>query len=104
MSRRVITAPTAAKGLRDARIYLTQPGSGPGGRQKWENIRDARRQLRERPYIGPQSPEHPGCRCLVREGYRIVYEISPDTGSTETAGDVTVLAVFPPGIGNRDLR
>lgn len=98
MARKVITAPAAAKGLRDAYLYLTDPGSDPVGRKRWESIRDARRQLRERPYIGPKSPEHPGCRCLIREGYFIVYEVSPDTGDSDTTGDVTVLAVSRPAL------
>lgn len=103
MPRKVITSPTAAYGLRDARKWLTQPGSGPAGRRKWENIRDARRQLRQWPYSGPKSPEHPGCRYLIREGYLIVYQVDPDTGDAETAGDVTILAVFPPRLGTREL-
>jgi hypothetical protein len=51
----VIAAPAAAKGLRDARNYLTQPGSGPNGRKKWENIRTALRLLRDRRYAGSKS-------------------------------------------------
>lgn len=45
----------------------------------------------------------PGLRNLVREGYVIVYRVDQDTGNSATAGDVMVLAVFPPGIGSRVL-
>jgi hypothetical protein len=30
-------------------------------------------------------------------GYRVLYEVYPDTGHSETAGDVRVLRVFGPG-------
>jgi hypothetical protein len=29
--------------------------------------------------------------------YRALYEVTPDTGRSETAGDVTVLRVYGPG-------
>lgn len=76
----------------------------PAGRASWIRLRDARKQLCALPYSGPASADHPGCRALVVEGYLIVYELDPDTGDSETAGDVTVLAVFPPGAGDRTLR
>jgi hypothetical protein len=42
--------------------------------------------------------EHPGTRELPCEGgYRALYEVHPDTGRSETAGDVRVLRVFGPG-------
>jgi len=103
MPRTVITAPAAAEGLRAARDWLTQSGSGPVGRRRWTNLRSASRLLRDWPYAGPVSPDHPGCRYLISEGYFIVYEVNPDTGDSSTAGDVTVLAVFSPGIGSRGL-
>lgn len=103
MARRVVTSAAAARGLRDARLWLLQPGSGPAGRARWVKVRDARRQLRTLPYLGPESPDYPGCRALVIEGY-LIYEVAQDTGDSETAGDVTVLAVFPPGAGDRSLR
>jgi plasmid stabilization system protein ParE len=103
MPRKVTTAPAAAEGFRAARDWLTQPGSGPVGRQKWMNVRDARKRLRDFPYAGPPSPDHPGLRNPIREGYAIVYRVDPDTGDSATAGDVTVLAVFLPGIRRRGL-
>ena len=103
MPRKVLTAPAAAEGFRVARDWLTQPGSGLMGRRKWMNVRDARKRLRDFPYAGPPSPDHPGLRNLVGEGYVIVYRVDQDTGNSATAGDVMVLAVFPPGIGSRVL-
>jgi hypothetical protein len=42
--------------------------------------------------------EHPGTRELPCEGgYRALYEVHPDTGRSETTGDVRVLRVFGPG-------
>lgn len=36
-------------------------------------------------------------------GYRALYEVQPDTGRDETAGDVIVLRVYGPG-QSRDRR
>ena len=103
MVRRVVIAPAAARGLREAREWLTQPGSGPAGRTRWERIRAALRRLRDWPCSGAESPEHPGCRALVVSGWLVVYDIAPDTGEGSAAGDIRILAVFPPGIGDRRL-
>jgi hypothetical protein len=60
-------------------------------------IRDAINQLRQHPCLYPVI-EHPGTRELPCEGgYRALYEVRPDTGRSETAGDVVVLRVFGPG-------
>ncbi len=55
------------------------------------------------PYIGARSDEHIRCYRLPVEGYLIVYEVNPDTGQNDTAGEVTILAVFGPYIGRRTL-
>jgi hypothetical protein len=34
-------------------------------------------------------------------GYRVLYEVDPDTGSSATAGDVRVLRVYGPGQDRR---
>ena len=39
---------------------------------------------------------------MICEGYFVLYEAVPDTGDNATAGDVLILAVFPPGKGNRE--
>ena len=85
-----------------ARLYLTPAGSGSVGRRRWLALRDAGKLLRQFPYAGQASPEHSGCRFLLCEGYFLLYEAVPDTGDHVTAGDVVLLAVFPPGIGSRD--
>jgi hypothetical protein len=42
--------------------------------------------------------EHQGVRELPCDGgYRVLYEVIPDTDWDETAGDVRVLRVFGPG-------
>lgn len=64
---------------------------------RWETLRDVRGRLKAHPYLGPASDEHEGCRVLVVSGYRLIYEVDPDTGDAATAGDVRVLAVFGPG-------
>jgi hypothetical protein len=38
---------------------------------------------------------------VICEGYFFLYEVSRDTGSNATAGDVALLAVYPPGFGKR---
>lgn len=92
-----MTAPKAAVDLRGARTWLLQPGSGPDARARWEALRDARRSLRDHPYLGRRDEGHEGCRVLSVSGHRIVYQVTPDTGDAETAGDVEVLRVFGPG-------
>jgi hypothetical protein len=60
-------------------------------------IRAAINRLREHPCRYPVS-EHPGVRELpCSGGYRVFYELHPDTGRDETAGDVRLLRVFGPG-------
>jgi hypothetical protein len=103
VARNVVTGSDAARGLRQAREWLTQPGSGASGRRRWRAVRDAWMRLRDWPYAGPESPEHPGHRVLVVEGYAIIYRIECDTGDRATAGDVRLLAIFPPGKGDRRL-
>ena len=102
MPRRVIATPVAAEGFRAARKWLLQPGSGVGGRGRWNHLRAVKRQLRDWPYIGPESPEHPGGRYFVCEGHFIVYRVDPDTGDSATAGDVIILTVFGPGQKRHD--
>jgi hypothetical protein len=53
--------------------------------------------LRQHPCLYPVG-EQPGVRELpCQGGYRALYEIHPDTGRNETAGDVIVLRVYGPG-------
>ena len=97
MPRRVTIAPAAAEGFRRARLWLLQPGSGPAGLRRWEALREARRRLRDHPYLGTPSADHPGLRQLVVAEHRLIYRLVPDTGDAGTAGDVLILALFGPG-------
>jgi hypothetical protein len=79
------------------RRWLTQPGSGPGARRRLTAIRAAINRLRQHPCLYPVG-QHPGVRELPCDGgYRVLYEVRPDTGRDETAGDLRVLRVFGPG-------
>ena len=97
MPRQVRTAPEAALALAAARRWLLQPGSGITGARRWNALRVARRSLRDHPYLGGESDEHPNHRQLVVSGYRLIYHLDPDTGDSATAGDVRIVAVFGPG-------
>ena len=77
MARTVETAPRAAEALRQAHRRLTQPGAGPAGQALWDTLRAARRRLRTHPYLGTADPDHPGYRCLVASGYRILAVFGP---------------------------
>ena len=103
MRRRVVITGLAAEGLRGARVRLKQPGSGPAAHDIWRRIRETPARLRDWPYLGPASDEHPGCRAIMAGEWTFVYAVSPDTGDHATAGDIVILAVFPPRIGDRSL-
>jgi hypothetical protein len=60
-------------------------------------IRAAINRLKQRPCLYPIG-QHPGVRGLpCNGGYQALYEVLPDTGRDETAGNVLVLRVFGPG-------
>jgi plasmid stabilization system protein ParE len=87
----------AIEDLTAARHWLTQPGSGPPARRTLAAIRADIRRLRQHPCQWPVG-EHPDVRELpCAGGYRVLYEVSPDTGRSATAGDVLVLRVYGPG-------
>lgn len=76
--------------------WQAQPGAGMAAVRRLRAIGAALRRLRRAPYLY-QIGERPGTREATAGGHRIVYRISPDTGSNTTAGDVLVLRVFGPG-------
>jgi plasmid stabilization system protein ParE len=77
--------------------WLTQPGAGAAARRKLSAIRAAIRRLRIHPCLFPVG-QHAGVRELPCDGgYRVLHRVAPDTGRSETAGDVIVLRVFGPG-------
>jgi len=101
MRRKVTTTADATDALQAARLWLTQPGSGRSGRRRWEYLRDAGKRLRGNAYLGAVLPEVPGHRQLVVSGYRVIYQVQPDTGENATAGDIRIVAVFGPGQDQR---
>ena len=101
MPRRLDYTEDAIEDLQAIRGWLTQPGSGRRARRRLTAIRTAIRQLRQHPCLFPFG-QHPGVRELPCDGgYRALYEVTPDTGHNETAGNVLVLRVFGPGQDRR---
>jgi plasmid stabilization system protein ParE len=79
------------------RGWLTQPGAGLAARRRLTAVWAAIEQLTQYPCRHPVG-QHPGVRELpCGGGYRALYELNPDTGRSETAGNVLVLRVFGPG-------
>jgi plasmid stabilization system protein ParE len=104
MPRRVITSRVAARGFQAARKWLLQPGSGANGARTWRALLQARRTLRDHPYIGVQDANQPIYRVLVVSDYRLVYRVLNDTGDHATAGDIRIVAVFGPGQAPRPIE
>ncbi len=101
MLRRLIYAPRARDDINDARRWLTQPGSGPAAWAKLDAILSAIEDLRDHPCRWPPG-RHSGVReRLCAGGWRALYEVDPDTGRDDTAGDVRVLRVYGPGQDRR---
>jgi plasmid stabilization system protein ParE len=95
--RRLIYAPRAREDLDAVRRWLTQPGSGRRARRRLAAIGADIRRLQHFPCRWPAG-QHPGVRELpCAGGYRELYEVIPDTGRDETAGDIRVLRVYGPG-------
>lgn len=92
----------AARDLAAARAWFTQPGAGKRAARRLGVLAAALRDLRDHPCRWPRG-EQPGTRARHAEGYRILYEVVPDTGDDATAGDVTVLRLFGPGQDRTDL-
>jgi hypothetical protein len=80
-----------------------QPGSGAAATRRLQHIRRVIRDLRDSPCLWPYG-DHPGIREIAVEGYRILYEVDPDTGDNATAGDVTILRLFGPGMDRSSLK
>ena len=96
MPRQLNYTDDAIEDLKSIRHWLTQPVSGPASRRRLRAIRAAINRLRQHPCRYPVG-QHPGVRELPCDGgHRALYEVLPDTGRDETAGDVLVLRVFGP--------
>jgi len=89
-------AQRALQDIDGIQLWQSQHGSGPAAQRRMHAILDAIRALRHHPCRYPKG-EHPGTRVLTVERYVVVYEVKPDTGRNDTAGDVIVLRVFGPG-------
>lgn len=97
MPRRLRYTPEARDDLDAIWHWQTQLGSGPAARRRLMAIRAAINRLLEHPCRYPVG-RHPGVRELPCDGgYRALYEVVPDTGRDETAGDVQMLRVYGPG-------
>ena len=98
MPRRTVElTEVATDDLNDAREWLHQPGAGRVAERRYQALTRAIRTLRAEPMRYRRDPEDPRQSIISVEGYRIIYEVTPDTGDNATAGDVTVLAVLGPG-------
>ena len=53
--------------------------------------------LVQHPYAGRRLQGTRGGYQIVISKYRVVYELSPDTHDSRTAGDVPIVAVLGPG-------
>jgi plasmid stabilization system protein ParE len=96
--RTLTYAPQAIGELVAVRRWLTPPGSGAAARRKLTAIIGAIADLAEYPRRF-RVHEHDAIRELpCASGYRVLYEVLPDTGRNETAGNVRVLRVFGPGL------
>ena len=97
MPRELEYTDKALADLDEIRAWLTQPGAGSAARRRLQRIWDSIERLIEQPCLWPAG-QHSGVRELPCDGgYRALYEVSPDTGRDETAGDIRVLRVFGPG-------
>jgi plasmid stabilization system protein ParE len=97
VKRRLSFTERARDDLEAVQLWLTQLGSGPSARRLLAAVRADIRRLKT--YPGLYAPgAHNGVRELpCAGGYRVLYRVTPDTGHSDTAGDVLVLRVFGPG-------
>jgi len=97
VSRALIYAAEAPADLDAATVWLSEPGSGQAAHRRLAAIWAAIGRLVQHPCLHPIG-EHPGVRELpCPGGWRAFYEVEPDTGRNDDAGDVVVLRVYGPG-------
>lgn len=97
MQRALIYAPRALADLQAAARWLKQPGAGQAARRRLAAIWAAIERLRDQPCLYAVG-HHAGVRELPCEGgYRVFYDVLPDTGRNDSSGTVRVLRVFGPG-------
>lgn len=96
VARHVFLTPRAERNLSEIREWLSQPGSGRAAKNRLLGLLQAIMGIRDFPCLH-RPGINPGTREMLHRGYRVIYELRPDTGSNATAGDVHVLAIFGPG-------
>lgn len=97
MPRKLDYTEEAIDDLDAIRRWLTQPGAGSRARHELATIRADSRRLQQSPCLYPIG-QHLGVRELpCAGGYRALYQIRPDTGRNDTAGDLLVVRVYGPG-------
>lgn len=96
--RTLTLVPEALRDLADAKRRLIGPhGAGPKTHKRYDDLRRGIRELPQHPCRHRPNPEQVGTRILSVSDFRVIYELHPDTGRNEDAGDVLVLRVLPPG-------
>ena len=96
MPRKLRFAAEALNDLDAIRRWQIQPGSGLAAINRVRLIRNAIRRLKVTPCLYAAGSQA-GAREMACEGHRVIYEVTPDTGQNDSAGDVLVLRVFGPG-------
>lgn len=96
MARRIRYTEGARADFEAMLRWQTQPGAGAAAIRRIKSIRAAIQRLRHYPCLYAAGAV-PGVRELPCGGYRVIYEVAPDTGDNKTAGDVRVLRIFGPG-------
>jgi plasmid stabilization system protein ParE len=95
LARQVTLSAAADDDLDSIILWLTQPGAGVRAARRRERIAEAIAELAVNPCLWPVGG-HLGVRERPIEGHRLMYQVSPDTGSNATAGDVLVIRIFGP--------
>jgi len=84
--------------LNSAKLRLIgEFGAGPKARKRYLALATGIRALRLHPCRYRRNPDLPGTRVFSVAGYRVIYNVHPDTDDNITAGDVRVLLVRHPG-------
>jgi plasmid stabilization system protein ParE len=83
------------------RAWLTQEGAGTRALHALNAIVTAINDLPNAPLRWPASPDQPGYRNRIVDGYVIIYRVEPPAADETTSGSIQVLRVFAPGQDRR---
>lgn len=86
----------AQRDFQNIRKWFNQPGAGTAAAERLNRLEASILALVDRPYAWPPGPK-PGTRLLISQRHVILYRIAPDTGDTQTAGNVFLVRIFGPG-------